>query len=107
MNYCLLPVLMPANSVLYTFKLDFAAIVFQTVEANEALATNKGQRIELHIESRPFVIADEQRLIEVVDNLINNAVKYSPKGEVISVIVRHKERQSTDARFRIMVRDFL
>ncbi|MEJ5960982.1 GAF domain-containing sensor histidine kinase [Pedobacter immunditicola] len=79
---------------LYTFKLDFAAIVSQTVEANEALATNKGQRIDLYIESRPAVIADEQRLIEVVDNLINNAVKYSPKGEVITVTVTEKDNKA-------------
>jgi signal transduction histidine kinase len=70
---------------LYTFKLDFAAIVSQIVDANEPLATQKGQRIELEIESRPFVNADEQRLIEIFDNLINNAIKYSPKGEVITV----------------------
>jgi len=79
---------------LYTFKLDFAAIVTQTVEANEALATHKGQRIDLYIESRPAVIADEQRLIEVVDNLINNAVKYSPKGEVITVTVTQKNNKA-------------
>jgi signal transduction histidine kinase len=79
---------------LYTFKLDFAAIASQTVEANEALATHKGQRIELFIESRPFVIADEQRLIEVFDNLINNAIKYSPKGEVIKVTVKQIENKA-------------
>jgi len=79
---------------LYTFKLDFAAIVSQTVEANEALATHKGQRIDLHIESRPAVIADEQRLIEVIDNLINNAVKYSPKGEVIKVTVTENDHKA-------------
>ena len=79
---------------LYTFKLDFAAIVSQTVEANEALATHKGQRIDLYIENRPAVIADEQRLIEVVDNLINNAVKYSPKGEVITVTVTEKDNKA-------------
>lgn len=72
---------------LYTFKLDFAALVAQIVEANEALATHKDQYIELFIESRPYVIADEQRLIEIIDNLINNAVKYSPKGQRIKVVV--------------------
>lgn len=79
---------------LYTFKLDFATIVSQTVEANEALATHKGQRIDLNIESRPAVIADEQRLIEMVDNLINNAVKYSPKGEVIKVTVTERNSKA-------------
>jgi signal transduction histidine kinase len=75
---------------LHTFKLDFAAIVAQVIETNEALATDKGQRIELFIESRPYVNADEQKLMEIVDNLVNNAVKYSPKGEVIRVIVQQQ-----------------
>ncbi|MET3114370.1 signal transduction histidine kinase [Pedobacter sp. CG_S7] len=72
---------------LYTLKLDFADLVSQIIDANEALANHKGQQIKLCIESRPFVNADEQRLNEIVDNLINNAIKYSPKGEVITVII--------------------
>ncbi len=76
---------------LYRFKLDFAAIVSQVVEANEALATDKGQRILLEIDSRPYVNADEQKLTEVVDNLINNAIKYSPKGELIKVVVKVRD----------------
>lgn len=76
---------------LFTLKLDFAEIVMQLVESNEALAVHKNQRIELLVNKRPMVIADEQRLIEIVDNLINNAIKYSPKGELIRVTVDERE----------------
>jgi signal transduction histidine kinase len=79
---------------LYTFKLDFADIVSQIVDSNQALADNKEQEIELNIEGRPYVIADEQRLIEVVDNLISNAIKYSPKGELIKVNIAHKDQKA-------------
>lgn len=75
-------------------RLNFADIVQQLVESNEALAFNKNQRIELSINSRPWVEADEQRLVEIVDNIINNAIKYSPKGEVIKVTVDKDDRMA-------------
>jgi signal transduction histidine kinase len=35
----------------------------------------------------PVVEVDRNKMRQVVDNLINNAVKYSPRGSVITVIV--------------------
>ncbi len=31
----------------------------------------------------PIVLADEQRMEQVITNLVNNAIKYAPKGEII------------------------
>ncbi|WP_432713151.1 sensor histidine kinase [Pedobacter sp.] len=76
---------------LYTLKLDFAALVAQIVDVNETLASHKGQTLTLQVNNRPFVHADEQRLTEVIDNLINNAIKYSPKGGQINVIVAQQD----------------
>ena len=45
-------------------------------------------RCELQLEADPalpFVMADEDYLVEVVHNLLDNAVKYSPNGGVIRV----------------------
>jgi signal transduction histidine kinase len=36
----------------------------------------------------PLILADQRRLREVLDNLLENAVKYSPGGGVIEVILR-------------------
>jgi signal transduction histidine kinase len=36
----------------------------------------------------PLILADQRRLREVLDNLLENAVKYSPGGGVIKVILR-------------------
>jgi signal transduction histidine kinase len=38
--------------------------------------------------SIPLVLADQRRLREVLDNVLENAVKYSPGGGVIKVILR-------------------
>lgn len=45
-------------------------------------------RCELQLEADPrlpFVMADEEYLVEVVHNLLDNAIKYSPNGGVIRV----------------------
>src|SRR5712692_2187276 len=48
--------------------------------------------------SIPLVLADQRRLREVLDNLLENAVKYSPAGGVIKVILRPvTHRQTTQS----------
>jgi signal transduction histidine kinase len=79
---------------LYTFKLDFGDIVTQIVESNQALADHKKQNIELKIEKDSQLYADEQRLTEIVDNLISNAIKYSPFGAEIEVKVYNLDKKA-------------
>jgi two-component system phosphate regulon sensor histidine kinase PhoR len=38
--------------------------------------------------SIPLVLADPRRLREVLDNLLDNAIQYSPEGGTISVVIR-------------------
>ena len=45
-------------------------------------------KIELvRTEGDPIVDVDRNKIRQVVDNLISNAVKYSPKGSIITVFV--------------------
>ncbi|UJH90845.1 HAMP domain-containing histidine kinase [Antarcticibacterium sp. 1MA-6-2] len=64
---------------------DMAILVKGVVTANQALAHNKDQVIKLESVKKSLVFGDQQRLSEVVDNLINNAIKYSPPGKEIHV----------------------
>jgi signal transduction histidine kinase len=51
-------------------------------------AAKKNTKIELvTMPADPVVEVDRNKMRQVVDNLINNAVKYSPRGSVITVIV--------------------
>jgi signal transduction histidine kinase len=55
-------------------------------------AAKKSMRIEMvRLASDPVVEVDRNKMRQVVDNLINNAVKYSPRGSVIAVIVHASE----------------
>ncbi len=68
--------------------LDFAALAGEVVAANRPLAERKEQRITLSgLPSLPLS-GDQERLREAIDNLVGNAIKYSPIGGAIDVSVR-------------------
>ncbi len=49
----------------------------------------------IHIESEPVVVfADRVRLAQVLDTLLDNAIRYSPRGGVINVTVRVHEDEA-------------
>ncbi|MGI8951693.1 MAG: GAF domain-containing sensor histidine kinase [Chitinophagaceae bacterium] len=79
---------------LHTSKLDFASLIERIVTTNRILATNKNQQLYLHIQNHPLVCADENKLTEIADNLINNAIKYSPQHKNITVIVKEKNNKA-------------
>lgn len=60
------------------------------METNQVLARNKGQKIYFNIEDHPIVYADETKLTEIADNLLNNAIKYSEKDKNITITVKQK-----------------
>ncbi|MEJ7671562.1 MAG: GAF domain-containing sensor histidine kinase [Chitinophagaceae bacterium] len=71
-------------------KVDFATVIQRVVEANQVLANNKNQKIHLTIEDHPEIYADETKLTELVDNLLNNAIKYSEKEKNITITLKQK-----------------
>mgnify|MGYP006194251891 CR=1 FL=1 len=70
---------------------NLTSLVTGVVNSNAALAKNKEQQLNLSIEKDCMVYADPRKLTEIVDNLINNAIKYSPLGTAIHVQVKVKE----------------
>jgi signal transduction histidine kinase/ligand-binding sensor domain-containing protein len=68
---------------------DLWETVRQAVEGYRQRAQAK--RIELHFDGQtrtPLVMADAAQLVQIMDNLVSNAVKYSPAGKNIYVRVR-------------------
>ena len=63
-------------------------IVERSVHLNNIEAAKKNTRVEMvTVPNDPIVEVDRNKMRQVVDNLINNAVKYSPRGSVITVII--------------------
>ncbi len=65
------------------------------VQRHAKLAESKGTTIKLHPTNGALVSADPLRLRQVVDNLISNAVKYSPAGSTVNVSVERAARSWT------------
>jgi signal transduction histidine kinase len=64
-------------------RFDLAALLRRSVEAIQA--TTSRHRLAAHTPPELFVRADRRRIEEVVTNLLENAVKYSPTGGRIEV----------------------
>lgn len=85
----------------HTEPLDIVALVRQVIDTNRAFAMQS--RVELVFTSdvpEAVVRADADRIIQVLTNLISNAIKFSPKGGTIRLSVGRCERG-----YRVSVKD--
>ncbi len=63
------------------------SLVAEAVRAHELAARSKGLRLSIDSQSA-MLEADPEKLRSIVDNLISNAVKFSPPGGTVSVRAR-------------------
>lgn len=78
---------------LETESLDLNLIAKSTAENHQTDASEK--KLALGVESRPeptIIAADKNRLLEVVDNLVSNALKYTREGTVTIKVVADATR---------------
>lgn len=83
------------NLQLRLHKIDLGNLTKGIVETNDAFARKKNQELIFNIENTCSVYADERRLTEVIDNIISNAIKFTPLSGRIEVAlkkVRNKAR---------------
>jgi signal transduction histidine kinase len=67
--------------------IDFVGLVSEVVAANAPLADRKEQTLTMRASPSARVSGDQERLREAIDNLVGNAVKYTPIGGAIEVSV--------------------
>lgn len=85
---------------LYSESVDMEQLVRIVVESNVASARNKQQALTVHAEAGCLIEGDFSRLREALDNLVSNAVKYSPVGRDITIRLSR-----TGKTVRLEVRD--
>jgi PAS domain S-box-containing protein len=79
--------------------LDLAEVIRQAVETNQSLIEARDHKLSLTLPSKTVrVEGDFTRLVQVVGNLVNNAVKYTGHGGMISVTVEQGDRSPDDRK---------
>jgi len=80
--------------------IDAAVLVKTIKERHELQASRKNQRLVFEVVQNVVVDIDEDRMLESFDNLVENAIKYSPSGTTIWVSLT-----CDDGKARFEVRD--
>jgi PAS domain S-box-containing protein len=91
-----------SGRVVFNFiRVDLLSVVKQEIEDNRGFAEGFGVAVRLDPASvEAEVIADPDRLAQVITNLLSNAIKFSPGGAEVLVRV-----EKSDNGFRVSVRD--
>lgn len=72
-------------------QVDVAALVSDVVEGNQPSAINKQQAMTISAPDKLVTMCDSDRMREAIDNLISNAIKYSPVGGKIAVAISQED----------------
>jgi signal transduction histidine kinase/uncharacterized protein HemY len=85
---------------------DLYPIALSAVRENLSQAERKEQKILFSGDSDLFANVDAECIREIFDNLISNAIKYSPKGKKIEVKIRqHQSPDELEKTIIFSVRD--
>jgi len=66
-------------------------VVRETVATLEAIAKRKNVRLSREVEGEPVAALDENLLRRSLENLVSNALKYTPSGGDVTVAVRRSD----------------
>ena len=79
---------------------DLPSLVESAVETMRPAAVEKGIELETSLDETAWVKGDAKRLAQVLNNLLNNAIKFTPRGGRVTV-----ELTRSDGETLLVVRD--
>lgn len=71
-------------------KIDLKDIILNVFESNKIKSQKRNINIELYIESA-IIIANKEKITEVVNNLVDNAIKYTDDDGEIKIILKNNK----------------
>jgi two-component system sensor histidine kinase VicK len=75
-------------------KLNINSLIDEAVRDQSLSAKKAGLNINIDISTKPvYVIGDSLRLREVIDNLLSNAIRFTPKGGQIAVKIAQNKNK--------------
>jgi len=78
------------NLLLNKTSFNVSEIVQNIIKNFESEYMNKGLKIEF-IAEEEYIVADKDKISQVVINLVSNALKYTPKGSIVKVSIKGEE----------------
>jgi len=75
-------------------KINLPDHIASVVSTNNIIAENKNQTISFISKNDIYVYGDENKLTIIAENLINNAIKYSPNGSTILVEIKTDNKKA-------------
>jgi heavy metal sensor kinase len=82
-----------ANLNLQTVRLD--ELLIECVQLSNSWAAKKGARVDVFVEEAVELRADGEKLKSVMLNILDNAIKFSPKGSKIACSLRTSRSKGT------------
>ena len=75
-------------------KIDIKDIILNVFESNRIKAQKKNINIDLEIESA-IIIANKEKITEVINNLVDNAIKYTDDGGNVKIALKNNGEKAT------------
>ena len=78
--------------------IDIAALARGVVEKFLPRAAQANVQLALDTPDLPWLVGDEDRLVQVLSNLVDNAIKYTPAGGVVRINIRPRNGRGVEIR---------
>ncbi len=87
-------------------KFNFYEYLITNIKDMKLLASKKKQKIRFSCEDKKIIVRlDKKRLLEIIENIVTNAIKYSPEESEISVLVEKEHTKGFNNFVKIIIKD--